>query len=58
MSKKVIVYKNLNLNIIEKINNLIQALVKTIWEIIEISILIVKICSRSKSGFTPKYKKA
>lgn len=48
----------LDLNFIQKIDNPIQALVKAIEEVIEISIQMVKICSRSKPGFTLEYDKA
>ena len=58
MSEKVLVLENLNLDSIEKIDNLVQVLVKVIQEAIEISTPIVKICSRSKPGFTLEYKEA
>lgn len=55
-SKKGLALKNLDLNFPEKIDNQIQTLVKAIQEVVEISTPMVKICSRSKFGFTLKYK--
>ncbi len=52
MSEKVIAFGNLDLDSTEKIDNQVQALVKAIQEAVEISIPMVKICSRSKPGFT------
>ncbi len=49
--------KNLDLDLTKKIDNQVHALVKVI-QVVDISILIVnKIYSRSKPGFTLKYKK-
>lgn len=58
MSEKVFTLGNLNLDSTEKIDNQVQALVKAIQEAIEISTLMVQICSRSKPGFTLKCKEA
>lgn len=51
-------FGNLNINFIKKIDNQVLALVKAIQETIGILILMVKVCSRSKLGFTLKCKEA
>lgn len=58
MSKNVFALEKLDLDSIEKIDNLVQALVKAIQEAIEIFTPIVKICFRSKPGFTLECKEA
>ncbi len=59
MSKKVIAFgANLDPDSKQKIDNQVQALVKTIQEAVEISTPMVKICSRSKPGFILECKEA
>lgn len=58
MSEKTLALGNLDLDSTEKIDNQVQALVKAIQEAVEISTPMVKICSRSKPGFTLECKEA
>ena len=58
MSEKALALRNLDLDSTEKIDNQVQALVKAIQEAVGISTPIVKICSRSKPGFTLECKEA
>ncbi len=58
MSEKVLALGNLDLDSTEKIDNQVQALVKAIQEGVEISTPMLKICSRSKLGFTLECKEA
>ena len=58
MSEKALALRNLDLDSTEKIDNQVQALVKAIQEAVEISTPMVKICSRSKPGFTLECKEA
>ncbi len=56
MSEKVIAFGKLDLDSTEKIDNQVQALVKAIQEAVEISTPMLKICFRSKPGFTLESK--
>ncbi len=58
MSEKFIAFGNIDLDSTEKIDNQVQALIKAIQEAVEISTPMVKICSRSKPGFTLECKEA
>lgn len=58
ISEKILALENLDLDSTGKIDNLVQALVKAIQEAVEISTPMVKICSRSKPGFTLECKEA
>ncbi len=58
MSEKVIAFRNLDLGSTKKIDNQVQALVKAIQEAVEISTPMVKMCSKSKPGFTLECKEA
>ena len=58
MSEKVLALKNLDLDSTEKFDNQVLALDKAIQEPVEISTPMVKVCSRSKPGFTLECKEA